>query len=182
MDRPVKILHVEDIRSDADVVKREMQKSALPFEWLWAPGKKDFELALLHYHPDIILCDHSMPGFSSVEAIRLIKDAGLDIPFILITATISEDVAAIMMQHGIADYLLKDRLQRLPAAVANALKKWQAEKQKQAYLEEIIGNEARTAKHLVSNLFVGQLGRCIPKELKFPVTYCHLRTLFPGCL
>lgn len=143
METPVKILHVEDIRSDAEIVRREMKKYAQPFEWLWVPGKKEFEQALREYRPNIILCDHSMPGFSSVEASTLIKKAGLDIPFILITATISEDVAALMMQHGISDYLLKDRLQRLPAAVTNALTKWQAEKQKQAYLEEIIANEAR---------------------------------------
>lgn len=140
---PVKILHVEDIRSDADLVKREMRNSQLSFEWLWVTNKPDFEDALAHYFPDVILCDHSLPGFMSTEALSMLKRSGLDIPFILITATISEEFAVMMMQQGIADYLLKDRIQRLPTAVVSALEKWQSRKEKEAYLTEIISNEKK---------------------------------------
>jgi PAS domain S-box-containing protein len=143
MATPVKILHLEDVRSDADIVKREMQKSALQFEWLWVSARKDFQQALSRFQPDIILCDHSMPGFSSAEAVEIIRDAGFNIPFILITATLSEDIAVMMLRKGITDYILKDRMQRLPAAVTNALEKWRIEREKQQYLAEIINNEAR---------------------------------------
>jgi signal transduction histidine kinase/CheY-like chemotaxis protein len=140
---PVKILHVEDIRSDADLVKRGMRTSQLSYQWLWVTNKKDFEAALVHYVPNIILCDHSLPDFTSIEALSLLKLSGLDIPFILITATISEEFAVMMMQQGIADYLLKDRIQRLPTAVDNALEKWQSRKEKEAYLAEIVSNEKK---------------------------------------
>lgn len=143
MATPVKILHLEDVRSDADIVRREMEKSALKFEWLWVSARKDFQPALLRFQPDIVLCDHSMPGFVSAEAVTIIHEAGLNVPFILITATLSEEIAVMMLQNGITDYILKDRLQRLPAAVTNALEKWRIERDKQQYLTEIINNEAR---------------------------------------
>lgn len=136
-------MHVEDIQSDADIVKREMKRCELPFEWLWVTNKSDFVAALKNYSPDLVLCDHSLPGFSSSDAFLLLKNSGLNIPFILITATMSEEFAVAMMKEGIADYLLKDRLQRLPEAVINALEKWQARKQKEAHQEEILKNERR---------------------------------------
>lgn len=140
---PTKILHLEDIRSDADLVKREMQHSQLSFEWLWVKTKSEFELALNNFNPDIILCDHSLPGFTSTEAFNLLKKSGMKIPFILITATVSEEFAVMMMRQGVADYILKDRMQRLPTAVSSALEKWQSKAEKEAYLQEIVVNEKK---------------------------------------
>jgi DNA-binding NtrC family response regulator len=107
----IKVIHLEDIRSDADIVRREMMKSDMTLEWKWVATKAAFEEALQNFDPDVILSDHSLPGYSSVEAFRAVKATTLDIPFILITATISEEFAVMMMKEGIADYLLKDRLQ-----------------------------------------------------------------------
>jgi PAS domain S-box-containing protein len=146
----IKILHLEDIRSDADIVKRGMKNSQLSFEWLWVSTRHDFENALTVFYPDIILCDHSLPGFTSVDALNMLKKSGLDVPFILITATISEEFAVMMMRQGIADYLLKDRIQRLPTAVASALEKWQSKREKETHLSEIISNE-RKFRSLIEN-------------------------------
>jgi PAS domain S-box-containing protein len=148
----IKILHVEDVRSDAELVKRAIQKSQLNFEWQWVSTKSGFTAALEEFAPNIILCDHTLPGFTSVEAIKIMKDAGMNIPFILITGTISEDFAVMMMKEGISDYLLKDRIQRLPVAITHALEKRQAEKEKEMHLEEISRNEKRF-RALIENNF-----------------------------
>jgi PAS domain S-box-containing protein len=142
METLTRILHVEDHRSDAELVKRAMRHEA-NVEWLWVSNKTDFVRALEQFHPDIILCDHSLPGFNSEEAFKIVREYGLKIPFILITGTISEEFAVMMMKEGISDYLLKDRIQRLPAAVSQALEKRQAEIEKEKFLEEIVRNEAR---------------------------------------
>jgi len=143
MIQPIRILHVEDVRSDADLVKREMKKVKFLFEWLWVSSKVNFQNALAQFVPDIILCDHTLPDLTSVEAFKIMKGTGLNIPFILITGTISEEFAVMMMKEGVSDYLLKDRIQRLPVAIIHALDKRRTEKEKEVHLEEVIRNEKR---------------------------------------
>ncbi len=109
-----------------------MKNSNLSFEWLWVSNKADFTKALVEYIPSIILCDHSLPGFTSTDALWIVKEAGVKVPFILVTATVSEEFAVMMMREGVADYILKDRLQRLPTAVVNALEKWEAMGEREA--------------------------------------------------
>ncbi len=134
----LRILHLEDTRSDAEIVRREMKKSEILFEWCLASSKLDFQKALIEYHPDVVISDHSLPGFTSVDAFKMVKEAGIDAPFILVTATVSEEFAVSMIKEGIADYLLKDRLQRLPNAVLRAIDKRKSEREKEQHLSEIL--------------------------------------------
>ncbi len=145
-----RILHVEDIRSDADLVKREMQNSKLSFEWLLVSNRIDFKKALSEYRPSIILCDHSLPGFTSTDALNIIQEAGVKIPFILVTATVSEEFAVMMMRDGVADYVLKDRLQRLPTAVTNALEKWEAMSEREAGIANLTAIIENSDTHIYS--------------------------------
>jgi len=139
----IKILHLEDTKSDAELVKRSMTNSGIKFEWRLASAKKDFEQALGEFKPDIILSDHKLPAFSSIQALKLTRDAGIKVPFILITSTVSEEFAVTMIKEGVDDYLLKDRLQRLPSAVLNALEKRKSEIEKEEHLAELIQSENR---------------------------------------
>ena len=124
MNTKLKILHLEDLPSDAELVDRELKKGSIEFEKLVVDNKTDFERALKEFSPDIILSDHSLPAFNSVEALKIVKQSGEDIPFILVTSTVSEDFAVDMMRDGATDYILKDRLQRLPAAILQAIDKY----------------------------------------------------------
>ncbi|MEJ0033532.1 MAG: response regulator [Bacteroidota bacterium] len=120
----VRIIHLEDFADETQVIENLVKKGGFPYEWRWISSKEEYAIALREFHPDIILSDHSMPNFSSVEAFKLLRESRLDIPFILVTATVSEEFAVMMMREGIADYVLKDRLQRLPVAIQSALQKW----------------------------------------------------------
>jgi signal transduction histidine kinase len=71
---------------------------------------------------DLILADHSMPGFSSTEALELVKQRKLDLPFIIVSGHIDEDVAIAAMRAGAHDYIMKDRLARLIPAVERELR------------------------------------------------------------
>jgi signal transduction histidine kinase len=127
MDRPLKILHLEDLVADAEIVERVLRKAQFRFEKQVVADKTDFIRALHEFRPDIILSDHSLPAFNSLEALRISREEGVPAPFILITATVSEEYAVSVIKEGASDYILKDRLERLPNAVQNALDKSRAE-------------------------------------------------------
>jgi PAS domain S-box-containing protein len=138
----LKILHIEDIQSDAELIERTLKKSGIAFEKLLVDTKEEYIKALDEFHPDIILSDHSLPAFNSLEALKILKQRGGNIPFILITATVSEEFAVSVMKEGASDYVLKDRLQRLPNAVVNAISKYQSDNERQVYLDKIFASEA----------------------------------------
>lgn len=143
MNAKLKILHLEDLQSDIDLVDRELKKGKFEFEKLVVGNKADYENALKQFSPDIILSDHMLPAFNSVEALRIARETNFSaIPFILVTGTVSEDFAVDMMKKGIHDYILKDRIQRLPQAVLNAMEKKKVETERQKFLERIVENES----------------------------------------
>jgi two-component system sensor histidine kinase UhpB len=121
MLRPLKILHLEDLASDAEMVNRTLRKAKFDFETKVVSDRDEFVRALREFRPDVILSDHSLPAFNSLEALRITKEEGAGAPLILVTATVSEEYAVSVMQEGASDYILKDRLERLPNAVQNAL-------------------------------------------------------------
>src|SRR6185503_11138732 len=143
MHRRLKILHIEDVPSDAELVDRTLKKAGIEFEKVTVDSKTDYIDALNGFNPDVILSDHSRPAFNSLEALKILKEQQkADIPFILITATVSEEFAVSVMKEGASDYVLKDRLQRLPSAVINALEKFQLDAERQTYLTQIVASEA----------------------------------------
>jgi PAS domain S-box-containing protein len=104
-----------------------LKKAGIEFEIVHAEDKNEFIKALREFSPDVILSDHSLPSFDSREALKLVKEMGLAIPFILVTATVSEEYAVNIIREGASDYILKDRLQRLPNAITGALDKYKLE-------------------------------------------------------
>ena len=127
MDRPLKILHLEDLAADAEIVDRILRKANFNFEKKVVIDRPDFVRALHDFKPDIILSDHSLPAFNSLEALRITRAEGIAAPLILVTATVSEEYAVNVIKEGASDYILKDRLERLPNAMLNALDKRQME-------------------------------------------------------
>jgi PAS domain S-box-containing protein len=139
----LKILHLEDLSSDAELVERELKKANIQFELLLVENKEEFENALEEFNPEIILSDHSLPSFNSTEALKIIKSRNIKVPFILITATVSEEFAVSIIKEGADDYILKDRLQRLPSAVLNAIEKKRLELKREAAEENLKNSEQR---------------------------------------
>jgi PAS domain S-box-containing protein len=117
---PLRVLIVEDRQSDAELLIYALQHSGFTLDWVRVETASEY-LVLLRPEIDVILADYSLPQFGAVEALRLLQERGLDIPFIVVTGTISEQVAVECMKQGAADYLLKDSLVRLGAAVSRAL-------------------------------------------------------------
>jgi signal transduction histidine kinase len=127
MEGTLRILILEDMEEDVVLIKRTLKKSGLLFETHQVDTREDFIKALKEYHADVILSDHSLPQFDSVEALNLCKKNGIQVPFILVTGAVSEEFAVTCLKEGADDYVLKSNLARLPNAVRNALKQKRAE-------------------------------------------------------
>ena len=132
MEKKIHILLLEDVVSDSDLVQRELAKAKISFSGMRVDTREDFMQALWEFKPHIILADYSLPQFGAMEALRLLKGANADVPFILVTGSHSEEVAVECMKEGADDYILKASLTRLPSAIKNTLKKREAEREKEA--------------------------------------------------
>jgi diguanylate cyclase (GGDEF)-like protein len=121
MSRPLRLLLVEDSERDAAHVALMLKRSG------WTPEirrveTRDQMLAALGESPfEVVVCDYSLPRFSAPEALNVLHDQGFDLPFLIVSGAIGEDVAVDLMRHGASDYLLKDRLARLPLAIEREL-------------------------------------------------------------
>ena len=147
----IKILHLEDVPSDAKLIWNVLKKTIPEYQRLVVETRDQFTAALASYSPDIILSDHTLPSFNSHEALDILHATGQRIPFILITSTMSEDFAVDVIKRGADDYILKDRLERLPTAIHNILERFRLEKERRFYLDEVINNEKRY-RSLIENI------------------------------
>jgi len=120
MSVPLKVLLLEDSPTDSELTLHELRWAGFKPEWQRVDTEADY-LAQLHPDLDLILADYTLPQFDALRALELLRSRNLDIPFIVVTGTVSEEVVVECMKHGAADYLLKDRLVRLGAAVSQAL-------------------------------------------------------------
>lgn len=120
MGTPLRVLILEDQASDLDLTLIHLKLAGFDPEWTCVDKKEDY-LAHLNDRFDIILADFKLPQFDALHALQHLKESGVDIPFIVVSGAISEEVAVQCMKLGAADYLLKDRMTRLGPAVENAL-------------------------------------------------------------
>jgi PAS domain S-box-containing protein len=121
MNRQLKVLIVEDSEPDARLLIRELKQGGYEVEPQRIETAEALRAALMNGPWDVILCDYRLPRFSGDEALRLVKDSGLDLPFIFVSGKIGEETAVRAMKAGAHDYVMKNNLARLPAAVEREL-------------------------------------------------------------
>ena len=119
MGAPLNVLIAEDRPADVRLMLQALRRAGFEVAADCVESEPDF-LARLRPDLDVILSDYSMQQFDAERALMLVKRSDLDVPFIVVTGTISETIAVEMMKKGAADYLLKDRLGRLGEAVRRA--------------------------------------------------------------
>lgn len=118
--RPIKVLIVEDVESDARLLALELKRGGYELEWLRVETAAEF-LAQLNQGWQIILADYTLPQFSGLRALELLRAHGLDIPFVVVSGTIGEEKAVEIMKAGASDYVMKDKLARLGPAIEREL-------------------------------------------------------------
>ncbi|HEY5405645.1 MAG TPA: response regulator, partial [Ginsengibacter sp.] len=130
MKPPLKILILEDNDADAILIQRLLKKENSHYEFSLAMNKTVYVKALTEFQPDIVLSDNALPQFDATEALQILQQRLPNVPFILVTGTVTEEFAVNIIKLGADDYLLKDRLMRLPEAIKSALKQKETEKEK----------------------------------------------------
>ena len=163
--RPLRVLLVEDSVLDAELVLRELSRGGYAPAWRRVETREAMQAALESASWDIVLADYAMPSFSAPEALALMKETGLDVPFIIVSGTIGEEVAVESLRAGAADFMLKDKLSRLLPAIERELR------------EAAIRAERRAA-HELREAFIAVASH----ELRTPLTLllCHVGLLERG--
>ncbi len=146
MKRTLRILCLEDMEEDFELIKYALKKSGLSVTAMRVDTKEEYLAALNTYDADVILSDHSLPQFNSNEALRLCQSLHLQIPFILVTGAVSDEFAVNCIKRGADDYILKSNLSRLSSAIENALKHKEAEQGKSKAMAALAAQNAELLK------------------------------------
>ena len=136
-------LRVEDSEEDATLLMRELRRGgASPlFERVETP--EDFSAAVEKASWDVIICDHNVPRFSSFAALELAQEHKLDVPFIVVSDAIGEDLAVQTMRAGAHDYLMKGSLRRLLPAVEREIRDARIRREQKTAKQALQSSEAR---------------------------------------
>lgn len=124
-DQPLRILFVEDVPADAELAQRALRTEGLAFTSRCVETKDAFLAALAEFQPDLIISDYAMPDFDGRQALQLSLAHDAMRPFIILTSR-DEETAVACMKAGATDYVIKQRMTRLPFAVREALEQKKA--------------------------------------------------------
>jgi PAS domain S-box-containing protein len=130
----LRALIVEDDENDAFLLVRQLHKFGFNTHEIRVDTASDFVAALENAEWDIILSDFNIPGFSGAGALKLLKEKGLDIPFVLISGTIGEEAAVSIMKAGASDYLMKGNLSRLGEVIKRELEEAKNRKERKQFI------------------------------------------------
>ncbi len=122
MKKPLRVLIVEDSADDALFLLKELSRGGFEPVSEQVQTAAGMSAALDREPWDIVISDHSMPGFGSLDALELIKQRELDLPFIVVSGSIGEDMAVRTMKAGASDFVMKDQLGRLVPSVERELR------------------------------------------------------------
>jgi len=128
--KPLRLLLAEDYDDDALLVLNALERQGFETECTRVMAADEFQAALRTARFDIILCDHEMPGFGAAEAFEILRESGIDLPFIIVSGNISETLAVEAMRNGVADYILKENLIRLGVSVEREIREAEIRRQK----------------------------------------------------
>jgi two-component system, cell cycle sensor histidine kinase and response regulator CckA len=117
---PLRLLFIEHEPDDIEIALQELKKSNLEFHVESVATREDFARILREKPFDIILSDYRLHGWTGMDALSLLKQSGLDVPFVLVTGTLGEELAVECLKLGVTDYVQKAQLARLPVAIRQA--------------------------------------------------------------
>src|SRR5579863_1955006 len=117
----LRVLNLEDNPDDSVLLSRYLSKQGFDLTFVAVCNEDEFRAALAESEFDVILADHTVPGFDAPCALQVLRQTGRDIPFIVLSGAVGEEVLVSVMRAGAADFILKDRLARLVPAIEREL-------------------------------------------------------------
>lgn len=139
------ILHLEDSFADHELVGHILGRSEWHFKLFHVDSLESFEFALRDGGIDLVLADYHLGGFSGLDAWDWMREQGIDLPFVLVSGAIGEDVVADAMVRGVSDYVDKNRLNRLPMVVKRALEHHRIKRERAQTALELAASKQRLA-------------------------------------
>jgi PAS domain S-box-containing protein len=121
MKSPLRLLLVEDDENDAALLIRTLEREGVEVQWTRVQTAEAMARELDGSAWDVVISDYSMPHFSGSEALELLTRSGIDVPFILVSGAVGEDVAVAMMKAGAQDFIMKGQWKRIAPAVEREL-------------------------------------------------------------
>lgn len=167
----IRILSLEDTSADVELQQRELQCSGIDFDWRTVDCERDFKNAVADFQPHVILIDYKLPAYDGDAALKFVQTSHPHIPVIIVTGTLGELKAVQLIKNGAFDFILKDRMARLPDAVMNAINHSRLTAERKDAEIKL----AESEKNLRSSLldFVGSLASVI--GMRDPYTAGHQR-------
>ena len=174
MPTPLRLLLIEDSETDATLLIRRLRQADYDVTATRVETGDELRAALSSREFDFVIADYQLPGFDAPAALRILQQAGVDLPFIVVSGAIGEETAAAVMKAGAHDYLSKNNMARLAPVVAREL----AEARNRLERERAEREVSRTAKELEAVLHTALDGFWILDEqgrfLEVNVEYCRL--------
>ena len=151
MDKELRILILEDVAADAELMEDEMRQAKLIFVSKRVAARQPFMSALRDFAPDIILADYNLPGFNGKEALKIVSEINPEIPFIFVSGALGEELAIELLKKGATDYVLKNRLAKLAPSVKRALEEL-TDRRKRKKAEQELKNSEKELRQKTQNL------------------------------
>ncbi len=162
LSKSLHVLLVEDNPDDAELVILELRRAGYEPTYLRVQTAEELTSALGDRSWDVIVSDHSLPTFSAPEAFAIVRDLNIDIPFIIVSGTVGEEVAVQAMRTGVHDFLLKGHLKRLVAAIEREIREAVIRAERRRIQEQLLISERMAS--------MGTLAAGVAHEINNPLS------------
>ncbi len=140
---PLKILFVEDLPTDVEIAQRALKQQNIAFTSQVVDTEAAYRAALDEFRPDVIISDYAMPTFDGMRALEIALAHPVGFPFVILTGSMNEETAVACLKAGADDYVIKEKIRRLPFAVQEAIEKFKITAQKEQAEAEVRRNLAQ---------------------------------------
>ena len=162
MPVPIRLLLVEDSESDALLIIRQLRAAGYETQYERVDTEASMRAALVRQTWDLVISDYNMPHFSGTAALGLLREHGVDIPFIFVSGSIGEDVAVAAMKAGASDYVMKERLKRLAPAIERELREADVRRERRRAQDAVI--ERTRLAELSADIAIALAQAATPRE------------------
>ncbi len=152
--KPLRVLIVEDVEDDAILIVRQLRKGGFATTYERVETAAAMRAAVARQDWDLVIADYTLPQFNARAALRVLQDLGIDLPFIIVSGNIGEEIAVSAMKAGAHDYMLKENLTRLAPAVERELREAHIRRERREALAQVEESEQRLGA-ILSQVAVG---------------------------